>query len=236
MTSLSIRASTLLATLAAAIVAGCTPAALEAGPAAPEVAYLTQQETLAPLPVQVRLPASQGAEHVLVLFHTFGSRGWQSKELGRAGQTWAGEISCREVSTVTGDTQYFFVVLDAEGEVLGGIGSPETPHVATVVGSLPGGPQSLPGRHPPLRCHDPADCPPDFPGCPAYATLRHSCRSDADCGDDGRCAWDRYCGSPHAEAPPGASPEAEEDLEVALKAITSRYRKTASAAPRKPAR
>ena len=45
---------------------------------------------------------------------------------------------CRHVSTVTGDTRYFFLALDEEDELVGGSGSPEWPHVATI-GKLPNG-------------------------------------------------------------------------------------------------
>ena len=92
----------------------------DAGPATPTVEYLTEQEILTPLPLRVRLPASYGAEHVIVLYRTWGSRGWSQLELARDGQTWTGVVSCRQVSTVTGDTRYFFVARDADGELVGG--------------------------------------------------------------------------------------------------------------------
>ena len=208
----------------------CAPTVLvEPGPATPEVQYLTRQEILTPLPLRVRLPAAEGAEHVIVLFRTWGSRGWRNLELARVGQTWSGEVSCREVSTVTGDTKYFFVVLNGEGEPVGGSGSPDWPHVATIVGTLPDGPQSLPGDQATLRCHDPADCPPDFPGCPAYSMHRRSCRGDRDCGEGGgRCAWDGYCGSPSGEVNASTQEPEEEDLEVAVRAVSNKYRKNAS--------
>lgn len=217
-----------LSFVSAALTAACTPASVaEPGPVTPEVSYLTKQEILTPLPLRVRLPATEGAEHVIVLFRTWGSRGWKNLELARRGQTWSGEVSCREVSTVTGDTKYFFVVLDDSGELVGGSGSPEWPHVATIVGALPEGPQTLPGEQAVLRCHDPADCPPDFPGCPAYAMKRSTCRTDRDCETSGgRCAWDGYCGAP-SEGQLGPEEE-EDDLEVAVRTVTNRYKKTAS--------
>lgn len=213
----------------------CAPTVLmEPGPATPEVQYLTRQEILTPLPLRVRLPAAEGAEHVVVLFRTWGSRGWRNLELARVGQTWSGEVSCREVSTVTGDTKYFFVVLNGEGELVGGSGSPDWPHIATIVGALPDGPQSLPGTSATLRCHDPADCPPDFPGCPAYSMHRQSCRRDRDCGDSGRCAWDGYCGSPSGEANATTHDSEEDDLEAAVRVVSNKYRKNASS--KKPPR
>jgi hypothetical protein len=206
--------------------------AFDPGPATPSIEYVTAQEILTPLPVRVRLPASYGAEHVIVLYRTWGSHGWSQIELARHGQTWAGEVSCREVSTVTGDTRYFFLVLDREGEIVGGSGSPDWPHIVTIVGSLEGGPRALPLGAFPLRCHDPSDCPPDFPGCPAYAFQRAACRSDRDCPGKVACAWDGYCGSPAGPVPaklehlPPSDGDAE--LSAAIAAARLRHRRTAS--------
>jgi hypothetical protein len=180
-----------------ALLASCRPpetyAVTSPEPSQPVVEYVTTQEILTPLPLRVRLPARYGAERVLVFFQTWGSRSWDTLELGRAGQAWTGEVSCREVSTVTGDTRYYFLAVDAANQAVIGSGWPEWPHVATVVSKLAEGPQALTGMAPPNRCHDPADCPPDFLGCPAYAVRRPACREDADCSGGRRCDWDGYC-------------------------------------------
>jgi hypothetical protein len=162
------------------------------GPAQPIVEVVSEQEILTPLPLRVRLPASYGASYVLALVRTYGSLDWEITELARNGQTWSGEVSCRQVSTVTGDTKYFFLALDTQGEVVASSGSPDWPHVATVVTALPEGPQALAGEPPPKRCHDVATCPPDFPGCPAYTFLRPACSAHEQCAS-GRCEWDGYC-------------------------------------------
>lgn len=217
---------------------------VDPGPRAPEVEYVTHQEILTPLPLRVRLPARYKAEYVLVFYHTWGSRDWEVLPLARAGQTWAGEVSCRAVSTVTGDTKYFFLALDARGDTVASSGSEEWPHVATIVGKLPDGPQTLPGEEAPLRCHDPADCPPDFPGCPAYAFRRPPCESDLQCGEGGHCAWDHHCDEPAAVSdalasrlPPDAQPPTEEDedesLDAAIRKVKKHYR-TAVAEGRRP--
>jgi hypothetical protein len=199
-------------------------------PPAPVVEYLTHQEILTPLPLRVSLPSKLGAEHVLVFVKLWGTRDWSSFELGRRGQTWAGEVSCRAVSTVTGDTRYFFLALDGEGRTVVGSGSPGFPHVATIVGKLPGGPRALEGEVTPIRCHDPADCPPDFPGCPAYAILRPRCDDDGECPGASRCAWDGYCDG--AAAPdPGASDE--ERLVTAVRKATRKYGATTTTASRR---
>jgi len=238
--AISKRALFALCSVLTMFAAACQPVATvyEPGPASPTVEYVRNQEILTPLPVRVRMPATSNTEHVVVLFRTWGSRGWHPMELARAGQTWTGEVSCREVSTVTGDTKYFFVALDADGNPVGGSGSPDWPHVATIVGSLPDGAQALPGGSIPMRCHDPADCPPDFPGCPAYAVRRTTCRSDRECGETQRCGWDGYCdAASHEEDVIPASGENEEDeLEAAVRNVKQRYRKTASSAPTRATR
>ena len=219
----------------ALLAASCaqSTATYEAGPVAPTVEFVRHQEILTPLPLRVRMPNTSNAEHVVVLVRTWGSRGWHPMELSRAGQTWSGEVSCREVSTVTGDTKYFFVALDADGNPVGGSGSPEWPHVATIVGKLPDGAQALPGGVIPMRCHDPADCPPDFPGCPAYAMRRKTCRADRECDGALRCGWDGYCeaSSSKEDAIPAAEGGEEEELEAAVRSVRQRYRKTATSSP-----
>jgi hypothetical protein len=183
---------------------------VDPGPAQPVVEYVARQQILTALPMRVRLPARYGAERILVFVHLWGEPDWTTFELGRDGQTWEGAVSCRAVSTVTGDTKYFFLALDAKGEPVVGSGSPEWPHVATIVRELPDGPQSLTDQAPPTQCHDPSDCPSDFAGCPAYAAVRRTCHDDSDCAGraPGRCAWDGYCEAPAATSV-GEASEAE---------------------------
>ncbi|MGO8999670.1 MAG: hypothetical protein ACLQVI_40615 [Polyangiaceae bacterium] len=220
----------LAACLFAPLVGGCdrppaTPA--DAGPSQPMVEYVARQQILTELPMRVRLPARYGAERVVVFVHLWGTHGWSPLELTRDGQAWEGAVSCRAVSTVTGDAQYFFLALDANGEPVVGSGSPEWPHVATIVRELPDGPQGLSDRGPPVTCHDPADCPSDFAGCPAYAAVRPSCETDSDCGTRGmRCAWDGYCDS--ASEPSVAEGTDAELLAAALRKVI-RHGRTAKA-------
>lgn len=124
------------------------------------------------------------------------------------------------------------LALDADGNAVGGSGSPDWPHVATIVGKLPEGAQALAGGEIPMRCHDPADCPPDFPGCPAYAVRRQACRTDRDCTSDRGCGWDGYCEAPSTDASLMSVDPEEEELEAAVRSVRNRYRKTAAASGR----
>lgn len=226
--------ATYKAAVASAMLAtSCTstpaPIVADPGPPVPVVEHVQVQEILTPLPLRVRLPARYGAEHVLVFVLMWGTHEWKVMELDREGQAWSGEVSCRDVSTVTGDTRYFFLALDSAGQPVVSSGSSEWPHVATIVRNLPGGAQSLPGEFRPLRCHDPADCPPDFPGCPAYAVARPACTSHSQCSS-GACEWDGYC----APMPKDTGIQTvqlgsdDERLAAAVRDVTRRYQAAAA--------
>lgn len=199
-----------LAPLAVFALGACTrqvSAPVEAPPPDVVVDYVPEQEILVALPIRVRLPARYAASRVLVFYRTWGTGEFHTLPLSRTGESWQGEISCRDISTVTGDTRYFFLALDGAGQPVLGSGSPEWPHVATIVRSLPEGPRALAGDAPALRCHDPADCPPDFPGCPAMRSRRPACTIDRDCDRGLGCAWDGYCGAPNVATNPDATEE-----------------------------
>ncbi len=137
-----------LASLGAALFA-CAPdrgpaAPNDPGPADPTVEYVARQQILTELPMRVRLPARYGAERVFAFVHLWGTPGWSTVELRRGGQAWEGAVSCRDVSTVTGDTRYFFLAVDARGESVVSSSSPEWPHIATIVRTLPEGPPESP--------------------------------------------------------------------------------------------
>ncbi|HMY18791.1 MAG TPA: hypothetical protein PKA58_20830 [Polyangium sp.] len=208
-----------------------TPPPLMAEPelSAPVVEHVQTQEILTPLPLRVRLPQRYGAAHVLVFVLMWGTHEWKVMELEREGQAWSGEVSCREVSTVTGDTRYFFLALDAEGTPVVSSGSSEWPHIATIVRHLPDGAQTLAGQTKPMRCHDPADCPPDFPGCPLMTIARPACTSHETCAS-GACSWDGYCAPmPREEGIQTIQLGSDDErLAAAVHQVTRRYQAAAA--------
>jgi len=222
-------AAVALTMLAAACSSNPDPVVADPGPRIPVVEHVRMQEILTPLPLRVRLPARYGAEHVLVFVLMWGTHEWKVMELQREGQAWSGEVSCRDVSTVTGDTRYFFLALDPMGQPVVSSGSSEWPHVATIVQNLPGGPQALSSDIKPMRCHDPADCPPDFPGCPLMAITRPACSSPAECAS-GMCEWDGYCAPmPKEELIKTIHLGSDDErLAAAVRDVTKRYQAAAT--------
>jgi len=166
-----------------------------AGPENPALETVPYQQILTPVPVRVSLPVRLGVEHVTLFYRTFGAREWGGLELARYGQTWAGAVNCLEVSTITGNLQFFLHGYDLSGKLVASSGAPGTPHVVAIVHRLPQGPIGLSGDPPLMACPDPADCPPGFPGCPHYVQRRPPCYSNDDCADGDYCAWDGYCDS-----------------------------------------
>jgi hypothetical protein len=163
------------------------------GPRQPLVETVPYQEILTPVPVRVGLPAKVGINQVVMLYRTFGTREWSATPLQRSGQFWHGAVDCLEVSTITGDLQFFLVGEDASGRVVAANGSPAWPFVVPIVYRAPQGPSALAGEASPLRCDDPADCPPNFPGCRPLVPRRAPCSTNDDCGEGDYCAWDGYC-------------------------------------------
>lgn len=186
------------ATALVVCIVGCSssasaPKVAGAVPPQPVVETVAYQEILTPVPVRVGLPPSIGIDHMVMLYRTFGTREWTSVELERNGYYWHGAVDCLEVSTITGDLQFFLLGQNAAGQVVAANGSPAWPFVVPIVYRAPDGPTALVGEQAPLRCSDPADCPPGFPGCKEYAPRRPACRSDAECAEGDYCAWDGYC-------------------------------------------
>lgn len=198
-------------------------------PVVPIVEHVQLQEILTPLPLRVRLPTRYGASHVLVFVLMWGTHEWKVMELERKGQAWSGEVSCREVSTVTGDTRYFFLALDSMGQPVASSGSSEWPYTVTIVRNLPGGPQSLSGDFKPMRCYDPADCPPDFPGCPLMTFARPACVSAKECAS-GTCSWDGYCAPmPKEDGIQTIQLRSDDErLATAVRNVTRRYQAAAT--------
>lgn len=160
------RALLLVLSLAACAPAAVAPAPVETGhPVQPVFENIEEQEILTAVPVRLRLPSWVRADRVLLHFRTFGTREWTTLELGGGGSTWAGTVPCLEVSTITGELEYYVTAFDDDRLVLS-TGTRSWPHTVTVRYRLESGPRGLGGAPRPLRCPDPADCPPDFPGCP----------------------------------------------------------------------
>lgn len=148
-----------------------------------------EQGILTPIPVSVELPPELGAARVLLHYRIFGSDRWVSLELVQRGDTWSGAIPCLEVSTITGDVQYYVRVHDAEGAVVAYSGTRGAPYRVRIVHDTAFTEQTLHRA----RCPDPNDCPAGLEGCPSEVVEAIPCKTDRDCEDGMTCGWDRTC-------------------------------------------
>ncbi|MEP7120887.1 MAG: hypothetical protein ABJE95_08260 [Byssovorax sp.] len=124
-----------------------------------------EQATLTPVPLYVELPKGIVAARVQAFYKPFGSPAWKSIELRRVGAGWGAEIPCLDVGSATGTLGYYLQAFDAEKNLLSWSGTRAVPDTVPIRSSIEGEAPHLPGEQAPLRCPDPGDCPPEFPGC-----------------------------------------------------------------------
>ncbi len=148
------------------------------------------QGILTPVPVDVELPEAilARARRVLVHYRVWGDPDWTTIELGRSGRRHRGEIPCLEVSTITGDVRFYLRIHDAEGRVIAASGSRASPYRVSIVHDT----HSDEATRRPARCPDPADCPPNLPGC-GSERLEVPCSTDGDCEGGATCGFFGIC-------------------------------------------
>jgi hypothetical protein len=155
-----------------------------------------EQAILTPVPIWVESHDASVAR-VVVRYRPFGSTAWSSIDLAPGAQGFGGEISCRDVGTVTGTLRYFVVAYDAAGKEVGTQGSDKKPLKVKIRRAIKSPPPHLPGKPPPGRCNDASDCPPDFPGCVAKTTSDdNACTADDDCEEGMTCGSEGKCAPP----------------------------------------
>jgi len=124
-----------------------------------------EQATLTPLPIYAELPRGITAEKAQVFYKPFGATAWKSLDLRRIGAGWGAEIPCLDVGSATGSLVYYIQAFDGEKNLLSWTGTRGAPASVLIKSSIEGEAPHLPGEPAPLKCPDPGDCPPEFPGC-----------------------------------------------------------------------
>ena len=124
-----------------------------------------EQATLTPVPLYAELPKGTVAARMQAFYRPFGSPGWKSLELRSVGSGWGGEIPCLDVGSATGTLVYYLQAFDAEKNLISWSGTRGAPDSVPIKSVIEGEAPHLPGQQAPLRCPDPGDCPPEFPGC-----------------------------------------------------------------------
>ncbi len=143
-----------------------------------------EQATLTPLPLYAELPRGMAAEKVQVFYRAFGATAWKSLDLRRVGAGWGAEIPCLGVGSATGALAYYIQAFDGEKNLLSWTGTRAAPVSVLIKSSIEGEAAHLPGEPAPLKCPDPGDCPPEFPGCHgAKATEPPPCEPGSTCAE-----------------------------------------------------
>jgi hypothetical protein len=157
-----------------------------------------EQTILTPIPIWVE--ARDNVTRVVVHYRVFGSQDWAAVDLAKDGNGYGGNISCRDVGTITGTLRYYITAYDAAGTDAGTLGSLKKPLKIKIRSALKSPPPHLPGKSPPARCGDPTDCPPGFPGCLAKVMGENTCTADDDCDEGLTCGAEGKCGPPPEKA------------------------------------
>ena len=143
-----------------------------------------EQATLTPLPLYVELPRGVVAAKVQVFYKPFGGIAWKSMDLRTVGAGWGGEVPCLDVGSATGTFAYYVQAFDGEKNLLSWNGTRGAPASVVIKSSIEVDAPHLPGEQAPLRCPDPGDCPPEFPGCHGSKTEEPpACEPGSACAD-----------------------------------------------------
>lgn len=143
-----------------------------------------EQATLTPLPLYVELPKGIVAAKVQAFYKPFGGVTWKSIDFRPVGAGWGVEIPCLDVGSATGTFAYYVQAFDGEKNLLSWSGTRSAPASVVIKSSIEGDAPHLPGEQAPLRCPDPGDCPPGFPGCHGSKPEEPPpCEPGATCGE-----------------------------------------------------
>lgn len=193
----------------------------ESGPSEPEAPPVnatlecspdvTDVETRRPIPVSCKTP--EAASRVVVYYKAFGAKKYTQLTLGKSGGSFVGTIPCAATGA-QGTLTWYAKAMSSGGQTVDTSQSEDDPHAIEIVESTSTPPPSLPGKKPPNRCADPADCPEDMRGTPACPGTEKegksggggwgdSCKSTSDCGED------MYCNDGTCESPPSCETDAD---------------------------
>jgi hypothetical protein len=152
----------------------------------------TEQRSLTAVPIYVELPDGMTPAKVIARYKPHGVPDWKTLELQKMGNGYGGEVPCMDVGSTTGDFLYYVQATDGGGEVIATSGTRAAPNKVVIKNEpVSGEVPRLPGKPPPTRCREAADCPPGMPGCgkklPSGRGWGATCTNDRDCGADYWC-------------------------------------------------
>lgn len=170
------------------------PGGLECAPAVSEV------EIRRPIPIACGVTRG-GVSKVEVRYKAPGKNKFTRLLLEKTGEEWIGEIPCA-LTAERGELKVQFNARGAGDRLIARIDTV----TIRLVDSTTEPPPSLPGREPPMRCYDAAECPAEFrgtPTCPGTKAPKGGAKSwGASCESSSECQSGLACIHGTCEQPP----------------------------------
>ncbi|MDC0745479.1 hypothetical protein [Polyangium mundeleinium] len=125
-----------------------------------------EQTVMTPVPLYTEMPDGVEATKVVLQVRPFGASAWKTLEMQKVEKGYGAEVPCLDVGSVTGQLKYFIQAFDKDNNVVAFAGTRKEPLSVEIKLQIEGASPSLPGKPPPTRCSEAADCPPGLLGCP----------------------------------------------------------------------
>jgi hypothetical protein len=149
-----------------------------------------EQLSQTPLPIYVEVNPLARAKSVHLYYKGLGMEQFKRVPMYLYGNGLAYQISCNDIWEPS--VAYYIEAHDEEGNVVGNVGSAQTPYEVPVVASRTHAEPALPGAAAPVSCAA-QECPPGLKGCVqrGKAGIDESCGEDTDCQSGLECRSDQ---------------------------------------------
>jgi len=172
---------------------------------------VVEVETRRPIPMSCT--TDQPAARVTVYYKEFGASRWGQANMGKSGDGWLAQVPC-SATGIQGTFSWYAVAVSGQGRPIDSYGSEDAPQQIELVETSAEAPPSHPGKEPPDRCVDLAECPEDMRGTPACPDTGGSSASGGggwgdSCEDNSTCQSDLACIDGTCQSPPSCETDAD---------------------------
>jgi hypothetical protein len=167
-----------------------TAAAAAPPPPPPDQVFMhvppAEQLSQTPLPIYVEVNPLARAKRVFLYYRGLGMEQFKRVPMYLYGDGLASQISCNDVWEPS--VAYYIEAHDEDGNVVGNVGTAQTPYEVPIVASRTHAEPALPGASAPASCAA-QECPPGLKGCVqrGKAAIDDACEEDAACQSGLEC-------------------------------------------------